>query len=454
MEKKAEITAFLSLIFILLVTFIGSVVDAASIQVAKNYRRSDAARAMECVFAEYQKELLKEYDIFSLESGYESGNYSENLLEKRLEYYGLVNSDITIERIQFLTDNSGEAFLEQVSYYMDHKYGLELVKDNLGNTGIWESQESDAREYEKEEQENKEYLEGLLAGNEGVLPDENNPISHVEGLKSTPVLDLVVPKGKSISEKMINLSETASKRELNRGYGDFSEEEKKEDVSDKLLFGEYILEHFRSFSDGSGNVLDYEVEYILGGKASDRENLKAVVNQLLLLRFVPNYTYLQGSAEKRAEAEALALTLCSVLAVPAITEAAAQGILLAWAFGESLVDIRALLNGNRVPLIKDSSSWQLSLSGLMKLGESGDMNDGADVKDGLNYEEYLRILLFLDKKEETAMRCIDLIEQNLRKIHGLDFFRADACVTKLEVESRCSFRRGISYTFHTYFGYQ
>ena len=56
--KKAEITAFLSLIFILLVTFIGGILDAASIQVAKNYRRADAERAMECVFAEYQKELL------------------------------------------------------------------------------------------------------------------------------------------------------------------------------------------------------------------------------------------------------------------------------------------------------------------------------------------------------------------------------------------------------------
>ena len=70
---KGEVTAFLSLIFILLVTFIGGIMESASIQLAKNYRRADANRAMESVFAEYQKELLEEYDIFALDGSYETG---------------------------------------------------------------------------------------------------------------------------------------------------------------------------------------------------------------------------------------------------------------------------------------------------------------------------------------------------------------------------------------------
>lgn len=65
--KRAEVTAFLSLIFILLVTFVGGIMESASIQMAKSYRRADMNRAMESVFAEYQKELLEEYDIFALE---------------------------------------------------------------------------------------------------------------------------------------------------------------------------------------------------------------------------------------------------------------------------------------------------------------------------------------------------------------------------------------------------
>lgn len=452
--KKAEITAFLSLIFILLVTFIGSVVDAASLQVAKNFRRADAERAMECVFAEYQKELLEEYDIFSLDAGYEGGEYGENLLYKRLKYYGLVNSNNVIERIEFLSDNFAKAFLEQVSFYMEHKYGLDIVGDSLENIILWEKQENASEEYVKEEDQNKEYLQDLLEENEGELPEENNPIAHIDALKKTPVLNLVVPQEKGISEKLVNVNELPSRRELNRGYGDFSDERRDIEVSDKLLFGKYVLEHFSCFTDDTEHILDYEVEYMIAGKESDRENLQAVVNRLLLLRFAPNYTYLQSSADKRAEAEALAITLSSVLAIPAITEVVTQGILLAWAFGESVIDMRVLLSGNKVPFTKDGGSWQLSLSGLLKLSEYGDINDGADASEGLSYEEYLKILLFLNEKEESAMRCLDLIEQNLQKTKGLEFFRVDLCVTKLEIESRCAFRRGITYTFPTYFGYR
>ena len=67
---RGEVTAYLSLVFILLMAFIGGIMESASIQLAKNYRRADTNRALECVFAEYQKELLEEYDIFALEGIY------------------------------------------------------------------------------------------------------------------------------------------------------------------------------------------------------------------------------------------------------------------------------------------------------------------------------------------------------------------------------------------------
>ena len=60
-------TAFLALVFILLIAFAGSLMESASIQAAKNWRRADMNRAIESVFAEYQKELLEEYELFALE---------------------------------------------------------------------------------------------------------------------------------------------------------------------------------------------------------------------------------------------------------------------------------------------------------------------------------------------------------------------------------------------------
>lgn len=447
-------TAYLSLIFILLITFVGAIMESASVQNAKNYKRADVNRAVESVFAEYQKELLEEYDIFALEGSYESGSYSEEMLKDRLKYYGTVNTEHSIKRIQFLTDDGAKAFYEQVAAYMQHKYGLDMLKDKIGMTDMWKQQEEKAEDYAKDDEDSQEHLSSLLEENEGELPQEDNPIAHVGKLKQSPILNLVMPEGKQVSEKSISSEQSLSKRKLNSGYGDFSDVEMNTGTLTKLLFGEYLLEHFSTAAEEKeGGVLDYETEYIIAGKESDRENLETVVKKLMLIRFVPNYMYLQGNAGKKAEAEALALTLCSLLAVPAITEAAAQVILLAWAYGESLVDIRTLLKGNKVPLVKTDESWQLSLAGLMKLGEEGDMNDGADVSDGMEYKEYVRMLLFLEKKETTGIRALDLIEGNLQKIHGLIFFRADQCITKLGLESTCSLRRGITYRFPTYFGY-
>jgi hypothetical protein len=177
------------------------------------------------------------------------------------------------------------------------------------------------------------------------------------------------------------------------------------------------------------------------------------VKKLLFLRFVPNYAYIQTDSEMRAEAEAAALTLCTLLAVPAITEAAAQGILLAWAYGESIMDLRSLLKGHRVPPVKSKESWQLQLSKLLTLGTEEDRSEGRDDIGGLAYQEYLRILLFLEKKEDAAMRALGIIEQNLRRIHGQAYFRADLCVSRLEIRSTGRFRRGISYQFQTYYDY-
>lgn len=452
---KGEVTAYLSLIFILLVTFIGGVMESASIQNAKNYRRADTNRAMECIFAEYQKELLEEYDIFALDGSYETGQYAEQNLTDRLSYYGAKDMEHKVERIQFLTDQGCSAFYDQVGKYMEQKYGIDVMKDMLGISSVWEQQEERAEIYSREDQTQHEQLDSLLRENEGQLPEEGNPIEHVGQLKQASILNLVVPKDAMISEKTVEDRDLLALRERNKGYGEFSDVEADNGRLSSLLFGEYLLEHFTMFTDTEkAGALDYELEYILSGKNSDKENLEAVVKRLLLLRFVPNYAYIQTDGEMKAEAQAMALTLCALFAVPAITEAAAQGILLAWAYGESIMDVRSLLKGSKVPLVKSKDSWQLRLSALLTLGTEEDQSDGRDITDGLSYREYLRIMLFLKERDTIALRTLGIIEQNMRKIHGQTYFHADQCVSRMEIKTTCRLRRGIKYQYKTYFGYQ
>lgn len=453
--ERAEVTAFLSLIFILLVSFTGGIMESASIEMAKNYRRTDVNRAVESVFAEYQKELLEEYDIFSLEGTYESGAYDEQLVKNRLDYFGAGGMDNSISRIQFLTDNGAQAFYEQAVCFMEHKYGISNVRDKVSQTDAWKMQEEKSEDYEKESRRQSEEFESLLEESGSSLPQKDNPIAQASKLREKPLLELIMPEGEAVSDKEINLTECPSGRKRNKGYGDFSDVAESPGAMSALLFGEYLLDHFSMAADREPKrTLDYELEYICAGKGSDRENLEAVAKKLLMMRFASNYLFLQGSSPKRAEAEALALTLCTLAAVPVLEQAAAQMILLAWAFGESVMDLRSLLKGGRIPLAKTEKSWQLSLSGLMKLGESGEVNDGKNLSEGLLYKEYLRILLFLEKPEKAGMRALDLIEQNMKKVYGKTFYRADYCISRMEIKSTVQFRRGITYKFQTYFGYR
>ena len=399
--------------------FIGSVLESASLQVAKNYKRTDVERAVECVFAEYQKELLEEYGIFAFDAGYETGNYEEQMITDRINFYAGGNAEHAIERIKFLSDDSGQVFFEQICRYMEQKYGIGFLRDKIGMTSFWKSQENLAKDMQAENTVNQRELDQFSEG----IPEDTSILGELNQKMNSPILSQVMPEGKSVSEKQIELGKTLSKRDRNRGYGVFETKQESTTLS-ALLLGEYLLKHFVSAVSRSGNVLRYEIEYLIGGKGSDRENLEIVVKKLLWFRLVPNYTSIQKDAAKRAEAEALAAGICALLAVPPATEVVAQLILFMWAYEDSVNDIQKLLAGEKIPLLANGSN-------------------------ALSYKEYLRILLFLERKETLCMRALDLIEINLRGIYGQEYFHADQCVVKMEVRSTCSFRRGITYQFHT-----
>ena len=443
-KKRGEVTAFLALIFVLLVGFTGSMMESASLQSAKSYRRADMNCAMESVFAEYQRDMLEEFDLFVLDASYESSDYSEERIFDRLSYYGAFGMEQTMKRVQLLTDYNGAALEDQIAKYMKSKYGL----SSLNPFG-------EAEESVKIEDRVNEELAGILSENEQELPTENNPLPNMQRVASTPLTELVMPEGKEVSDASVTSDTLVSGRTLQRGYGDFSDKAKQESLS-KMLLDEYLLGHFDTAveEDGADGTLKYEMEYLLAGEKSDRENLNAVLKRLLLLRFAPNYAFLQQDAAKQAEAQSLALTLCSLIALPVASEAVAQALLLAWALGESVMDLRSLMKGGKVPLVKSTETWQLSLAGLMTLGTEDDHGEGVDAEEGLDYKGYLRGLLLLENKTNLILRTEDLIELCMRNEKGLTWFRADHCVYRMEVASTVRLRRGITYTFNTYYTYQ
>lgn len=74
---------------------------------------------------------------------------------------------------------------------------------------------------------------------------------------------------------------------------------------------------------------------------------------------------------------------------------------MCWSFAESILDLRELFHGGRVPLTKTAATWQLSLENLPNLLEGLD-SQRRDAKGGMSYEDYLQVLLLSKSKAVQA----------------------------------------------------
>lgn len=446
MKKRGEITAFLSLIFILLISFILAMTESAYIQTAKNLSRLNVDRAIFSVFGEYQKELLEDYELFAFDASYGSGEFVQDMILNRLDYYGSMGIGQEISDIQFLTDNNGQAFREEIIAYMESRSGIGALRDLTGLTHEWEEQSVNGEEISNS-------LDQQLKENGSLLPEEAASLTeHVSGGN---FLSLVLPKDFKLSEKSITKSDQVSERNKNTGWGSFPMQQGLKGLEEKLLFQQYIEEKFSFATDRKSETrnLDYEVEYLICGKSSDKANLQEIVTKLLLFRLAMNYMYLQTDSAKQQEVQLMAAALAVVLLNPELEMVIQQLLLVMWAFGESILDIRTLLSGKKSPFYKTEASWQLSLSSLFSVDSSNDVIDGENEENGLSYAQYLQILLCLKSSDELTMRTLDRIEQNLIVEKGLGQFRADLCVTKIKLSNTAEIGAGYQYNFPTYYGY-
>ena len=209
-----------------------------------------------------------------------------------------------------------------------------------------------------------------------------------------------------------------------------------EQTVQKALFCEYIREHFNCFTEKKRDtVLDYEIEYILGGKKSDRENLSSVVAKLVLIRSGLNMVGLMTDAEKKAEIDELALAIAGATTMVYIAEIVEALILIAWATAEAMLDVRALLKGKKVPLIKKQGDWNFSLEGLQNF--TGSEEPEKDSKNGLGYQEYLLLLLMLQGKTKQIFRTMDVIQMNMCA-EETERFRMQNCLVGAQVEASFS----------------
>jgi len=435
-SQKGSITIYGVLIMILVTECLLVLLEGARFHTIKTVSKMQTEVALEAVFANYCYPLWEEYHLLgayqtdfemllsvygnSRNSGFE---WRKNLLESTME-------DVEIESYTLLTDGQGSVFQNAVTDYMKDNIVYETAKviysqyeviTDIVKTGSSEYGDIENAINQLEDNNAKKRAKTNVNSMQ-------NPLEIVTAMQKMGILSLVIEDAETISDKEASLSDMVSKRDLNEG--------KKYELTDSkwldtILLQQYLLTYMSSYENPKENHgLNYELEYILIGKGSDVENLKGVANWFLAIRQAANMVYLLSDAGKVQEAAIVATLLAGVSANPALIEVVKIALLTAWAYGESVLDVRALLQGKKIPLLKSKDTWTLQLSGI------GSMSNGyATAKEseyGLSYQNYLGILLFFLKDSTLTMRAMDMQELTIRQKEGYKDFRYDSLMVQAE----------------------
>lgn len=463
---KGEMTVFLSLTLMLIASLLFTLAEGARFRCLRSIADMDRILETESAFAEFDTALLEQYGLLFLDDSYGTGVENLNrvagrimtLAESNLNPDTGLGSDLLrmkmrdcgIESYELATDYGGDAFRRQAAEYTRENLGsmaLDLMQqriregsddnvstvsrsaegyDPAGKVSAGKKAAKEAREAEKAAREAGEELP-----DNGIEPatDFENPLELFETLFSSSLMTLVLPKGKTMSTKETDLTDSLMRRQLNIGN---YPEHNATGTAEKLLFLAYLDRQFGCFTNvGKEKRLDYELEYILCGHDSDAKNLAAVTARILLIRQVTNYLYLQTDGEKLAIAESIAVAIGGVTMNPIVVAIVKQAILAAWAYIESLMEMRTLLSGGRVAVIKTAADWKTDVLHPATSFRSG---EGAEDKTiGFSYADYLMQFLFLTDDKTVNLRTMDMIEQNIRMQRGGNGFRMDCMIQRMDV---------------------
>lgn len=457
--RKGSITIFSVLAMMLTASVLFTLIEAARFQELKRVSELQTELAVESVFANYNKSLWENYHLLGCDYTeaetilIESGNGRLEANKNGLNLLVSSVDDANITGYTLLTDGEGAAYIKTVSSYMKENFLYETAKDIYNQYEVLKSikdsgqmdlanievaiQSLSSLQEEAASMEREESLETTEVKNEDSTKVSNettsyvgeNPLEEVKELQNLGILELVVENSTQISQKEIG-EEVVSQRELLQGKNASFEQV---EWLDKVLLQQYLLSYLNNYcEDREQDTLCYELEYIIGGKSSDAENLKVVVTQLLGIREITNFLYLTADATKVEEAGILAMALAGASANPLVIEAVKVGLLTAWAFGESVLDVRALLQGKKIPLLKNAETWTLELTSISGISDS--YVSAKNCEWGFSYKDYVGILLLFQKETTLAMRSMDVQEMVIRSYDGEEDFRMDELMVGTEVE--------------------
>lgn len=461
---KGSLTVFLSLIMVSVMTLIFAMSELVRLVSIDQLAQEYTDMAVESAFSEYNPYLWTNYRILAIDLGYGTENVGPEMFETKIVDYCQVNSDVeegnnygrlpvsSCQAFKYglLTDKSGQPVVELGVKAAGEGLASQIIDGVQGN--IDEINGVEKVEVEEQASSGNKELENAKAANAEAkrraaedhnprtnpsdYPDpgsvEDDPFDAFDVLKesaSTGLLSMVVATDK-VSNLEIDVDNMPSARQLNVGN---LEIEADTGMIDKALFIDYLMTNYSSYNNSlKHDGIQYEVEYLIAGAQSDTQNLAAVVGEILLLRETANFATIMNNTHLNLQAEAVAETLAGFTMNPAIVKAVKLGLIAAWAYAESILDLRLLLSGGKVPIVKNLDQWT---SDIYHLSQIANLNTKAkDCSSGMSYDAYLMAFLALNSNETLGMRALDVMENALAQTEDYKTVKMDNMLYAAEIE--------------------
>lgn len=398
-DRKGSFTVFVVMVFTAVLIGIGAVLSASGQAALSSAADSFGRLWGMSILAEYDLNLKDRYGLFAF-----YGN--EDSIEKKIDGY----ASYTFDAKKYVVYSGSKC---------------ELSGFNLLSTDVFKKQVEEAAIFNVKPMP--------LSRNEGA--EATNSSTYGNRTVTSPwIIESLPSEGEKTG---VSISEIVEKVKSGENL---------ENLMGNSLINTYAFIYFKdnlNERDLGETYFQNEIEYILSGKRSDSEALKAVKSKITILRNGLNLIYLYSSEEKREAAMMLAAAV-----TPGAEAVATQAAVLeTWAYAEACNDVKLLLAGKEVPLLKTDSSWALDLDNavssenLQMLLKEGYVTPRDE--EGCSYDEYLRILMNFIPEKTRLLRMMDLIQINMKFLY-CDYFLISDYYTGLKFSMKVN---GIDYEF-------
>lgn len=436
---KGSITIFLAFSLSVLTGFILLLTGTAIRNAEKIRLEGTMDLGMNSILGEFHVGLHDRYGLLYIDLSYEGKTPSIHNAESRLEFYIRQNTeetdfgpwgsvsveDVTVSQVKSAAFGYGNSMKYQAVCFMQdsgcqgkiHGEAFTAVLPFSGRDAMaeWSTLmgQIDDMELPKLINENGKPQEVLLGNPADVIYAlSGNDLLYLTGIDISGVgVGRIAPDGYASARDLQNIS-----------YGETKE-------ADTEVFIAYLFEKMGNYRyTREDSFLQYQLEYVAEGKASDYENLQAVTEKLLQWCFAKNVEYVMTNDALYGEALAIADSLQAVSLKQAFREPVAKSLLYAVAYLESLSEVRCLMKGGRIAMSMDSFFSD------MKHVLTANIIEIPSEEGGYCYEEYLFAMILQLSEKERNLRSMDIMEMDIRMISNNPLFSMDFCVERLEAK--------------------